>query len=260
MSVPRALLSTVVVCLCGRKQSGKNTAANYIVGRFLVETGQVHQFDISEMGHLRYLRTEGEAWVDVAEGALDEHGFSGVALYSFADALKWFCMDVFGLTYQQCYGSEADKNTLTRLRWEEMPTFQDRNGAMVLDLLDRKRCMTAREVLQYFGTDVVREMFCDGWAAATMARIRRDSPALAVITDGRFPNEVAAANDHGGRTLRLLRNVCSPDAHASENALDDLPDTTFTHILDNRTMTIAEQNRAMEDTVTEWLEGLEHDR
>jgi len=246
--------------LCGRKQSGKNTAANYVVGRFLVETGQVQRFDISPKGHLKYLRTEGGEWVDVAEGALGEHRFSGVALYSFADALKQFCMDVFGLTYAQCYGSEADKNTLTQLRWEEMPTFQDRNGAMVLDLLDRKRCMSAREVLQYFGTDVVREMFSDAWAAATMARIGRDRPALAVIADGRFPNEVAVVNDNGGRTLRLLRNVCSPDAHASETALDDLPDTTFTDILDNRTMTIAEQNRAMEGMVTEWLEGLRHVR
>lgn len=260
MAVPRTPLSAVVVCLCGRKQSGKNTAANYVVGRFLVETGQVQRFDISEMGHLRYLRTEGGAWVDVAEGALAEHGFWGVALYSFADALKRFCMDVFGLTYAQCYGSEEDKNTLTQLRWEEMPTFQDRNGAMVLDLLGRRRHMSARELLQYFGTDVVREMFCDAWAAATMARIGRDSPALAIITDGRFPNEVAVANDNGGRTLRLLRNVCSLDAHASETALDDLPDETFTHVLDNRHMTIAEQNRAMEDMVTEWLEGLGHVR
>jgi len=260
MSVPRTPLSTVVVCLCGRKQSGKNTAANYVLGRFLVETGQVQQFDISDDGHLKYLRTEGGAWVDVAEGALGEHRFSGVALYSFADALKQFCMDVFGLTYAQCYGSEEDKNSPTRLRWEEMPTFQDRNGAMVLDLLDRKRCMNAREVLQYFGTDVVREMFSDAWAAATMARIGRDRPALAIITDGRFPNEVAVANDNGGKTLRLLRNVCSVDAHASETALDDLPDTKFTHVLDNRHMTIAEQNRAMEGMVTEWLEGLWHVR
>ena len=256
MSVPKAPLSTVVVCLCGKKQSGKNTAANYVVGRFLMETGQVQQFDISEMGHLKYLRTEGVAWVDVAEGALGEHGFWGVALYSFADALKQFCMDVFGLTYAQCYGSEEDKNSPTRLRWEEMPTFQDRNGAMVLDLLDRKRCMNAREVLQYFGTDVVREMFSDAWAAATMARIGRDRPALAVITDARFPNEVATVHNHGGETLRLLRNVCSVDAHASETALDDLPNETFTHILDNRHMTIAEQNQAMEGMVTEWLQGL----
>ena len=255
MSVPRTPLSTVVVCLCGKKQSGKNTAANYIVGRFLVETGQVRQFDISERGHLKYLRTEGGAWVDVAEGALGEHRFSGVALYSFADALKQFCMDVFGLTYEQCYGSEEDKNTLTQLRWEEMPTFQDRNGITVLNLLDRRRCMTAREVLQYFGTDVVREMFCDGWATATMARIGRDRPALAVITDGRFPNEVAVVNANGGKTLRLLRDVCSLDAHVSETALDDLPDETFTHVLDNRAMTIAEQNRAMEGMVTQWLEG-----
>ena len=260
MSAPRASLGTVVVCLCGRKQSGKNTAANYIVGRFLVQTGQVQQFDISDNGHLKYLCTEGGAWVDVAEGALGEHGFSGVALYSFADALKQFCMDVFGLTYAQCYGSDEDKNSPTQLRWEAMPTFQDRNGAMVLDLLDRKRCMTAREVLQYFGTDVIREMFCDGWATATMARIGRDRPALAVITDGRFPNEVAVVNDNGGRTLCLLRNVCSPDAHASETALDDLPDETFTHVLDNRAMTIAEQNRAMEDMVTKWLEGSGHVR
>ena len=256
MSVPQAPLSTVVVCLCGRKQSGKNTAANYIVGRFLVETGQVQQFDISDDGHLKYLRAEGGAWADVAEGALGEHRFSGVALYSFADALKWFCMDVFGLTYAQCYGSGEDKNTLTQLRWEQMPTFQDRNGVTVLDLLDRKRCMSAREVLQYFGTDVVREMYSDAWAAATMARIGRDRSALAIITDGRFPNEVAVANDNGGRTLRLLRNACSSDAHASETALDDLPDETFTHVLDNRQMTIAEQNRAMEGMVTEWLEEL----
>ena len=49
----------------------------------------------------------------------------------------------------------------------------------------------------------------------------------------------------GGVLIKLLRNPLPPDSHASEGALDDLPDDYWTIVLDNRTMTIDEQNAAM---------------
>ena len=40
-------------------------------------------------------------------------------IYNFADPLKQdICMNIFGLSYKQCYGDDIDKNTSTGLVWE----------------------------------------------------------------------------------------------------------------------------------------------
>lgn len=81
-----------------------------------------------------------------------------------------------------------------------------------------------REVLQKTGVTARQVMGENVWVDATM----RDLPDLAVITDVRFPNEVAAIRQRGGIVLRVVRKGVVPlvmadgTIHESETALDDI--------------------------------------
>ena len=97
--------------------------------------------------------------------------------------------------------------------------------ADIVDLLGWDRAKTeipeVRELLQRCGVaarDVLGE---DVWVNATM----RSLPALTVITDVRFPNEVTAIRESGGIVLRIVRKgverpvMADGSIHVSETAL-----------------------------------------
>ena len=90
--------------------------------------------------------------------------------------------------------------------------------------------MTAREFMQFFGTDVCRKMFESVWVNSCIKKIQREQSELAIIADVRFPNEAKAIEDAGGKVVRLTRKVFD-DNHSSEVALDDYP---FTDYIDNK--------------------------
>ena len=179
----------MIVAFAGRKQSGKTTSAEFVANLF---------------------------W---------QHKDSKI--YNFADPLKNLCIDILGLEYRQCYGSDEDKNQLVNCYW------------------DNKQ-LTAREVLQIVGTDMFRKMQNHVWSNATIRQILREQPNLAIIADCRFPNEVTAIKNVAGIVIGLSRNPHNSD-HTSEIALD--PDrydqSLFDLVIDNDNMTITEQNKVI---------------
>ncbi len=228
---------SVIVCLSGKKRSGKNTAANYIAGSYLEHKREIHNFTIDKSGLLHVRISNGSPWVTIQENEFSVFNFKHVKFYSFADPLKAFCMDVFGLTYEQCYGTEDEKNSLTNIQFRDLPQVNEK-----LDIECGER-LTARRILQYFGTDIVRKMCPDAWINATISKIKRENPELAIITDARFPNEINGINHIGGHSIRLLRDVCEDDPHPSEKALDDFPVVKYHYVVNNQTQTVAEQNQ-----------------
>jgi hypothetical protein len=103
--------------------------------------------------------------------------------------------------------------------------------------------MTAREVMQYVGTDVFRKIQQNVWADATIYKIQSEKPDLAIVADCRFPNEVEVITAVSGLAIKLNRNPYNSN-HASEAALDsDVYDqTNFDLILNNQTLNIHQQN------------------
>ena len=178
-----------IVAFAGRKQSGKTTSAEFLSNLF---------------------------W---------KYGDSKI--YNFADPLKNLCIDILGLEYKQCHGSDEDKNQLVNCYW------------------DNKQ-LTAREVLQIVGTDMFRKMQNHVWSNATIRQIQRENSDMAIIADCRFPNEVTAIKNVAGIVIRLSRNPHNSD-HTSEIALD--PDrydqSLFDLVIDNDNMTITEQNKVI---------------
>ncbi len=79
-----------------------------------------------------------------------------------------------------------------------------------------------RVLLQRLGTEVGREIFGnDFWVNQALGEVF--NLKRIVVTDVRFPNEVAAVRARGGQVWRVVRPGVKPvNAHASETAIDDV--------------------------------------
>jgi len=182
-----------IIAFAGRKQSGKSTLCTQVVN-FIYDLEQLEDQAV---------------------------------IYNFADPLKNLCMDILGLSFEQCHGTDDQKNELVNC-------YKDGNQ------------MTARQVLQTVGTESFRSIQHNVWADATIRRIQQDNPLVALIGDCRFPNEVEAVKKAGGTVIKLTRNLYNSD-HASETALDpeNYDQSNFHLVVDNQNMTIEEQWRVV---------------
>jgi len=193
---------TKIIAFSGRKQSGKSTSGEYIEKLIKQDSLPI-----------------------------------SVKLYSFADPLKQdICMNLLGLTYEQCYGSDEDKNSLTDIRWNSIPGY------------DGYDFMTAREVMEVVGTGLFRQIKNNIWVDATINKIKKENFDLAIVLDNRFPNEVDSILDNGGYVIRLTRNPFNSTSKP-EIALD--PDkydwSKFSIIINNENMSIEEKNQQIQN-------------
>lgn len=187
---------TMIIAFAGRKQSGKTTCSEFLNKIF-------NNLGISK-------------------------------IYNFADPLKQnICIDILGLSHNQCYGTDDEKNELVDCYWDHHQ-------------------LSAREVMQIVGTDIFRKMKQNVWSDAIIRRINKEGPDMAIIADCRFPNEVETVKRAGGMVIKLTRNPHN-SFHASEMALD--PDqydqNNFDLIIDNENLTIGQQN----DQIIEFLKN-----
>jgi len=243
----------MILGISGKKQAGKTTISNIIHGDILLKQGLILDYSVNNLGKLLIKTTNAkgaEGWGEFDIERKDEefiqyahyNMWPFVKAYNFADSLKDMCINLFGFTYEQAYGTNDQKNQqLEHILWENMP-------GITCDLAQELRLagrMTAREFMQFFGTDIMRKIHNNVWANACINKITKEGSDLAIIADVRFPNEVEAIKKAGGKVLRLERNVHEDD-HDSETALDvdNYDHSNFWHVLDNREMTI-------QDTITE---------
>jgi hypothetical protein len=145
-------------------------------------------------------------------------------------------MNILGLSYEQCYGSDEEKNKLTNLMINNEPA-------------------SSRDIMQYIGTDIFRKMKPNVWVDSTIKLILSDNPQLAIITDCRFPNEVEAIKSVGGKIIRLTRNPFNSD-HLSECILDkDKYDwNNFDYVIDNQEYTLYDQVSKLKAVTEEILQ------
>ncbi len=94
---------------------------------------------------------------------------------------------------------------------------------------------TPRLALQLIGTDVFRNNFHqDIWMLSVMARYKDDENV--VISDARFPNEVNAVREMGGRIIQVERGESTAWWHHAVSACNgnessiELMKTKFAHI------------------------------
>lgn len=144
-----------------------------------------------------------------------------VEYFTFADQLKKFLVEGMGLDHSSTWGTDEEKNRLTPYMWDKLPYEIRRSNARRGSKEPRTGQMSGREIMQVFGTDIMREFFDEKiWVNACFRAIERSKPVFALLPDMRFPSELNPWIDRGGYIIRLTRDVSGGDAHPSEVALD----------------------------------------
>jgi hypothetical protein len=112
--------------------------------------------------------------------------------------------------------------------------------------IDRPELMTVRDFLQILGTEAMREgLHKNTWVNALLAdykayNVSTDEDGNVtyrmphwLITDTRFPNELAAVREKGGIAIKVVRDNTTDigATHSSETALDHI--TNWNYVIDN---------------------------
>lgn len=126
----------------------------------------------------------------IADYLVNNHGFRRE---SFANTLKDAVSAVFGWDRTMLEGRTKEARA-----WREQvdPWWAER-----LNMPD----LTPRLMLQLWGTEVCRKGFHDDIWIASLENKLRTSKDDVVISDCRFPNEIQAIKNAGGKVVRVVR-------------------------------------------------------
>ena len=176
----------------------------------------------------------------------------GYKRYAFADNLKQMCMKVFDLSYDDCYDQdEKFRKFVIPIRFQQVHAgnilgwAKNKNGWKVdaesvqkmQTLIDKKHELhTPREVLQFVGTEVCREVFHPDYHALVVKHaIDTDKCDKAVIADVRFKNERDMVKEWDGLNFLITGREIKAEgfsaSHASENSLGSEDD--YDGVIDN---------------------------
>lgn len=251
-----------IVC-SGKKQSGKSSLCKHIFATFINSKIGQKRFIVEKVGKevLVVDTFNNNAVINVDspnEAASHIYDTYSIKIYSFADPLKKFCIEVLGLDVAQCYGTDDDKNSPTHILWDNMPEEIRKKYTRPRRGSGRKKPptgnMTAREVMQVFGTEICRKLDPNCWARGLYNAINNEGYDLALVTDARFPNEVTMGTEQGAKVIRLTRKIIE-DEHESEKALDTFPLGEYSLVVDNQDMTLKESFKYASKYVDGWLAG-----
>lgn len=187
----------------------------------------------------------------------------GSWIFNLADSLKEACQIYFGIDRKLMYGTNEDKNRLTHIRFKDLPVVFHNEAE-----IDPDRQITVRQLLQYFGTEIMRKMDADVWCRATSNSINSDSfnkeidgylsLNYAIIGDVRFPNEIKYFVNRYGEDnviiVRLIRNITNL-THASEIALDNHDFSQYKNYIeiDNTSLSEVDKNALALQLVREMI-------
>lgn len=239
-----------VLVITGTKQSGKSTSAKFIHGLKMKEAGAIQNFRIDQDDDLLITLPTGEECLldihrqDAEFASWAEHNVWPFAkAYSFAEALKESIIRIFSVNPQYLYGSDAEKNVSTHVKWRNLQDILEKTNLTKCQKLYKDDLwgtfLTHRELMQEFGT-ICRVLDPDCWLRATWNKIKYEGFPFCVIDDGRYENEVDYSNEQNAIVVRLTLQPFQ-DTHSSE-LIHTVPARKFFAELDNKNMTIDQKN------------------
>lgn len=145
----------------------------------------------------------------IADYLVKTYGYMKV---SFGDPLKRALKEIFGFNDEQLWGSDKEKR-------------------------DKFWNVTPREMMQFIGTDCLREKMKKSyinnigdniWVMSMQRYIRNNPSKKIVIPDVRFTNEADMICEMGGQIIRVVRdNIESVDEHISEKQGEHIIEDCF---------------------------------
>jgi hypothetical protein len=254
-----------VLGFAGCKRAGKDSAAKFVLGHVLYENMIINKFGMNDKGELivnsGYYDDKGQ----LVEGMglfelnrldpefiyyLQEQIWPHVKVYNFADSLKWICMNIYGLTFEQLYGTAEQKQSPCKHTWSKMMELLPKS--IRPSVSDTEAPMEARQFVQCMG-DVLRWIDDNCLTNSLVDRIKLDDVPFALVADVRRVQEVEAIKAMGGKVIYLTRELTDGDGHHTEHEFDSVDrEALFDAIVDNRTCTIHEKNDEIYRIVKEW--------
>ena len=140
--------------------------------------------------------------------------------FAFADPIKKFLIEALGVSEEHLYGNDQMKNSPTKYSWNRMPKWiQEKFGIYAGSI-------SARQIMQIFGTEVCREIWGqDVWINAMRRRIDKSQAAWILVTDCRFQDEIDAIKEMNGKVWKINGpqrgdDFAKIDNHSSEKVMD----------------------------------------
>lgn len=257
----------IIVALSGRKGSGKNTVAKHLIEYYL--SNRVLSPDQWFEGVREKLVYECSFADNLKEFCINTLGLSREACYGTEEEknapthYRWenaspFFAWKFGTREVAHYhhgevkvvrnAKESTSEELRKVFYSS--AFDQVNNEVRVMKGQRTGFMSGRDIMQLLGTELIRETFGNVWAAATIRSIKRSGAEFAVITDNRFPNEIAAVlGEPKGYIIRLTRSPYGyGDKHPSEASLDDYDwNQERCYVVQNDEMSLKAQDQAVEE-------------
>jgi len=175
-------------------------------------------------------------------------------IISFADPLKDFLTMLVGRP-EPFRGNSTERNApVPELPWSRLEPQICAEAKKIWPDLNFEIAPTGRQLMQLFGTEVVRRHFCaDAWVMMAGNRAKLFD-GITIIDDARFTNECRLARlDSGVGIFDVLFKIVRPDIpninHVSEDAVDEVPMDWFDRVFDN-TGDLA----ALQERVGRWLD------
>ena len=146
----------------------------------------------------------------------------GYEIISFATPLKNLIASLLGITVKQVNELKNANNTYVLQNMDLMFLSKETNIPLeiVKEKCGEKSFRNTRELMQYIGTDLIREYNPDWHVNKTKETILLDKNKNYVIDDVRFPNERKMIEELGGNCWFIVRpKLDNVSNHLSETAL-----------------------------------------
>ena len=164
----------------------------------------------------------------------------------FADALKESVCKIFSIPRNLAYGTNDQKNTLTKIKWTDIKDFLPEYKKTRENYA--KIFITIRELLEIFGTDVCRKFDDNCHIKSAYSSILQYNPDIGIICDMRFDNEFEFFNKFKNDNLefkiwfvKLSRDTFKSNS-ISEQGLPGINESRYDLVVDNRNITVLEKN------------------
>lgn len=215
-------MSREILAISGLKGSGKNEVANML------------QFLLTVPKWMRYywiyklnIRWE-EKWQIVSFASTLKEMLASlikvpVEMFENRDFKENYCVDFSSL--QILHKDDVPKDKLLSDH-----KFSKLN--ILANSIYNNYCLTIRQLMQSFGTQLMRVYFGDNiWITSTLTSRFDDN---LIVSDLRFKAEYDSVKNVGGKIIYINRPECIPGNHASEREVIELfNDNKFDYIIDN---------------------------
>lgn len=194
-----------VVGISGKKQSGKSSLRNFLMGIKLVDSGVLRKFNISTKGELM-VPTVIDSKDEMRGLDLNQRNYNFqiyasqviwpvIKNYSIANNLKYTIIDLFQVEYEQCFGSDDDKNKETNIRWADISfALPPRIVGKIKKEGKIDYFLTARELMETF-SQLCRNIKSDCWLNKNNMEIERDNYPMSIVDDIRYRNELISMKE-----------------------------------------------------------------